>query len=158
MARMCSVEKHVVKDGRTVVVCDETRSALLPILQEIQERKGWISDRDMQETAERLGIHPVEVYSVVTFYTFLSTEKKGRHVIRVSRCISSVMAGAEKVLAAFEKALGIRAGQTTPDGRLTLEWVNCVGLCDQAPAVLVDGRPLGRVSPRKVKRILDDLK
>ncbi|MFA5087952.1 MAG: NADH-quinone oxidoreductase subunit NuoE [Candidatus Omnitrophota bacterium] len=158
MAKMCAVEKNIMKNGKSVVVCDETRAALLPILQDIQKKKGYISDDDMQTVADRLGIHPVEVYSVVTFYSFLKKEKQGRHVIRISQCISNVMAGSDKIVKAFEKALKIKVGETTKDNKVTLEMTNCIGMCDQAPAIMVDDELIGGVTPQSVRTILNKMK
>lgn len=156
MDPLCNLRKKINKDGKEVVVCDETRSRLLPLLEEIQAKKGFISDKDMQETADRLGIHPVEVYSVVTFYSFLTDKKKGKHIIRVSDCISDVMAGGDKVLKDLEKALKIKAGETTKDGRFTLETTGCIGMCDLAPSIMLDGALIGRVTPALIKRIVKD--
>lgn len=158
MEKFCSVPKEITKDGKKIVVCDEMRSKLLPVLEEIQSKKGYISDKDMQETADRFGIHPVEVYSVVTFYAFLSSEKKGKHTIRISTCVPCEMAGSKRVVEEFEKQLKIKAGQTTGDGKITLELVSCIGACDQAPAMLVDDEIIGEVTPEKVKKIIKDLK
>lgn len=158
MAKVCAVAKKRTKDGSEILVCDESRSELLPILEDIQAKKGCISDVDMQEVADRLGIHPVEVYSVVTFYSFLTVEKKGKHIIRVSNCISNVMAGSRNVIKAFEKELKIKTGSTTKDKKFTLEETSCIGMCDQAPAVMIDGKLIGKMTPRKVKEIIKSLK
>ena len=158
MAKVCAVPKKVIKDGKEVMVCDETRSRLLPVLQSIQDKKGYISDRYMQETADMFGIHPVEVFSVITFYSFLSEKKKGKHIIRVSNCVSNVMAGSEKVVNEFEKALKIKTGQTTKDGKFTLERTSCIGMCDEAPAVMVDDKLIGNITPQKVKKIIQEQK
>ncbi|MEW5894910.1 MAG: NADH-quinone oxidoreductase subunit NuoE [Candidatus Omnitrophota bacterium] len=158
MTKMCSMQKKVMKDGQEVLVCDDSRSQLMEILQDIQREKGFISDDDMQNVADRLGIHPVEVYSVVTFYSFFNTHPKGQNIIRVSMCISCVMAGAEEVLKAFEKALGIKAGETTADKKFSLEKTSCIGMCDQSPAVLINDRLIGHVRPESVQSLLNDLK
>ncbi|MFP4473511.1 MAG: NAD(P)H-dependent oxidoreductase subunit E [Candidatus Omnitrophota bacterium] len=158
MSRLCAVERKVTKDGRVVTVCDETRSRLLPILQEVQDKKGCIGDKDMQEIADRLGIHPVEVYSVATFYSFFRTQKKGKHTVRVSTCVPCMMAGADKVIKEFEKELKITAGETSQDKKVTLELASCIGMCDQAPALLVNDELVGKVTPKKVKAIIKDLK
>lgn len=154
MVKICAVGKKVIKNGKEIMVCDETRSELLPVLQEIQDRKGYVSDKDMQEVADTFGIHPVEVYSVVTFYSFLSERKEGRHIIRVSNCISNVMAGSKRVIKEFEKTLKIKVGQTTKDKRFTLERVSCIGMCDEAPAIMVDDILIGKVTSQKVKKII----
>jgi NADH:ubiquinone oxidoreductase subunit E len=158
MAVTCQVTKTVEKDGKKVLVCDETRDQLLPILQSIQKKKGYISDKDMQRIADDVGIHPVEVYSVVTFYSFLSEKQKGKHIIRVSNCMPCEMKGNNKVVAEFEKALKVQVGGTTKDGTFTLEWTGCLGMCDQAPAIMVDNELIGKVTPAKIKQIIKDYK
>ena len=158
MAKQCAVKKKVVQDGKEIFVCDETRARLLPVLQQVQDKKGYISNADMQEIADRLGIHPVEVYSVITFYSFLNTQKKGKHIVRISNCISNIMAGSEKILKEFEKALKIKVGETTKDKKITLEKTNCIGMCDQAPAIMVDEKLIGNVTSQKVKKIVKDIK
>lgn len=131
-----------------------TRSALIPVLQGIQERYHSISDFAMQTVADRLGIHPVEVYGVVTFYAFLNEGYHGRFVIRLCRTISCDMAGKDAVAQQLRNDLGIEFGQTTRDGRFTLEWANCIGMCDQGPALLVNDQVFTRVTPEKVHDIL----
>jgi len=154
MAKQCAVGKKVIENGREVFVCDTTRSKLLPVLQEIQEKKGYISDKDMQITADKFGIHPVEVYSVVTFYSFLTTRKKGRHIIRVSNCVPCIMAGSRKIEKEFEKVLRIKTGETTRDRKFTLEKTPCIGMCDEAPAALIDDKLVGNLTPKKVREIV----
>ena len=158
MTKTCSCEKHTVKDGKDVVVCDETRAQLLPLLQKVQDKKGCVSDADMQRIADQLGIHPVEVYSVVTFYSFFSTEKKGKHTIRVSTCLPCEIAGSDKVIKEFEKVLKVKVGQTSKDKKFTLEKTSCIGMCDQAPAIMVNDELIGKVTVPKVKKLIADLK
>jgi [NiFe] hydrogenase diaphorase moiety large subunit len=131
------------------------RAALLPILQAVQEKYHHISDFAMQEVANLLGIHPVEVYAVVTFYAFLGEEWKGRFIIRLCRTISCDMANKDAVARQLENELGITFGETTPDGRFTLEWANCIGMCDQGPALLVNDQVFTKVTLDKVLDILD---
>ncbi len=130
------------------------RSALIPILQDFQKQYHTISDLAMQTVADKLGIHPVEVYGVVTFYAFLNENYHGRFVIRLCRTISCDMAGKDAVANQLCNDLGIEFGQTTPDGRFTLEWANCIGMCDQGPAMLVNEQAFTRVTPEKVHDIL----
>ena len=154
MARQCAVKK-IEKDA---IVCDQSRSGLIPALQEIQDKKGYISDNDMQAVADKFGIHPVEVYSVATFYSFLTPCKKGKHIIRISECISNIMAGSRKIEKEFEKALGIKSGETTKDNKITLERTACIGMCDQAPAAMIDDELVGNITAVKVKEIIKKLK
>ncbi len=130
------------------------RGALIPILQEIQAKYHHVSDFAMQVVADLLDIHPVEVYSVVTFYAFLKPEYQGRFVIRLCRTISCDMAGKEAVARQLENDLGVSFGESTPDGRFTLEWANCIGMCDQGPALLVNDQVFTHVTPEKVQDIL----
>ncbi|MDD5613603.1 MAG: NAD(P)H-dependent oxidoreductase subunit E [Candidatus Omnitrophica bacterium] len=158
MTKICSVEKKIRSEGKDLILCDETRSELLPILRRVQDRKGYISDKDMQEIADRLGIHPVEVYSVVTFYSFLNYEKQGSTVIRVSNCISNLLAGSKKVLREFEKELKIKSGQTTKDKKITLKETSCIGMCDKAPAIMVNDKLVGNVTPKKVQQVIKGIR
>lgn len=131
------------------------RAALLPILQDLQDKRGWISDYAMQEVANHLDVHPVEVYSVLTFYSFLSGEKKGRFVIRLCRTVSCDMQGKDRVARQLQTELGVPFGATTPDGRFTLEYTNCMGMCDQGPALMVNKQIFTRVTPQRVHEILE---
>lgn len=131
------------------------RTALLPILQEVQARHAHVSAYAMQVIADLLDIHPVEVYSVVSFYAFLKAHPQGRFVIRLCRTISCDIAGKARVAKQLESDLGISFGQTTADGRFTLEWSNCLGMCDQGPALLVNDKVFTQVSPQQVHEILE---
>lgn len=133
-----------------------TRASLLPLLQDIQRRYGSVPDFAMQVVADEIGIHPAEVYGVVTFYSFLDHEPRGRFVVRLCRTISCDLACKSRVARQLENELGIAFGQTTPDGRFSLEWANCLGLCDQGPALLVNDRAYTRVSPDQVHEIIAD--
>ena len=110
----------------------------------------------MQVIADLLDIHPVEVYSVVSFYAFLGSEPPGQFVIRLCRTISCDMQGKDRVARQLENDLGIDFGETTADGNFTLEWANCMGMCDQGPALLVNDRVYTQVTPEKVHEILEE--
>ncbi len=134
------------------------RSALIPILQDLRERHQVISDLAMQVVADRLGVPPVDVYGVVTFYAFLGTAPTGRYVIRLCRTLSCHLSGTRAVAERLERELGVPFGASTPDGRFTLEWTNCVGLCDQAPAMLVNDRVYGGLTPERVGEVLGEIR
>jgi len=131
------------------------RSALLPILQAIHAKYHHISDFAMQEVSSLLAIHPVEVYSVCTFYAFLRKGREGKNVIRLCRTISCDMLDKDKVARQLENDLGLRFGETSKDGRFTLEWANCLGQCDLGPALLVNDQVFTRVDCGKVHEILE---
>ena len=132
------------------------RSSLLPILLEVTRKYNTIDSYAQQVIADLLEIHPVEVNSVVSFYAFLGDRPQGRFVIRLCRTISCDMQGKDRVMRQLENDLGIRFGQTTADGSFTLEWANCMGMCDQGPALLVNDRIFTRVTPESVHAILGE--
>lgn len=145
------IEDLVRKYGRN-------RSALLPILQDIQRKHKHIPDFAQQEVVRLLDIHPVEVYSVISFYAFLNTKPKGRNIVRLCKTITCDLAGKENVAKAIERELGIKFGETTKDNRITLEYVNCLGMCDQGPALLVNERVYPKVTPETAVKILNEIK
>ena len=132
------------------------RSALLPVIQELQRTRHAIPDHAMQVLADLLGVHPVEVYGVVSFYSFLGDKPRGEFVIRLCRTISCDLQGKDRIARQLENDLGIRFGETTPDGKFTLEWANCMGWCDQGPALLVNDRAYTLVTPDQVHEIIDE--
>jgi [NiFe] hydrogenase diaphorase moiety large subunit len=132
------------------------RSALIPVLEEVQRNYGHISEYVMQVVADILGIHPVEVYGVVSFYSFLGHKPKGRFIIRLCRTISCDMQDKDRVARQLENDLGIGFDETTADGNFTLEWADCLGMCDQGPALLVNERIYTHVTPETVHSILEE--
>ncbi|PKL82947.1 MAG: NADH-quinone oxidoreductase subunit NuoE [Ignavibacteriae bacterium HGW-Ignavibacteriae-3] len=136
----------------------KSRSSLLPILQDIQRKHNSIPDFAQQEVARVLDIHPVEVFSVITFYSFLNTNPKGRNIVRLCQTITCDMTGKSSVAKALERELNIKFGETTQDKKITLEYVNCLGMCDQGPALLVNERVYSKVTPEKAVQILSEVK
>jgi NADH-quinone oxidoreductase subunit E len=111
----------------------------------------------MAEVAELLGL-PVEVVAeVASFYSLIFTEPVGRHVVQLCTNVSCMLSGAEAVRERVERELGVRAGQTTPDGRVTLLAVECLAACDQAPCMMVDEQRHGPLTPEAAARILREL-
>jgi [NiFe] hydrogenase diaphorase moiety large subunit len=133
-----------------------TRSALMPVLQEIQQKHASVSDFAMQVIADELRIHPAEVYGVVSFYAFLHHQARGKFQIRLCQTISCDLAGKTRVARQLENELGIAFGEATADGRFSLEWASCLGMCDQGPALLVNERVYTRVTPDQVHQIIED--
>ena len=130
------------------------RSSLIPILQDVKRNHHGIDTDAMQIVADLLDIHPVEVCSVATFYAFLSPAAQGQLVVRLCRTVSCELAGKDAIARALESELGIAFGETSEDGRVTLEWANCMGMCDQGPALLVNDRVYTRVTPETVREIV----
>ena len=133
------------------------RSSLLQILQDIQRKHNHISDFAQQEIARLLSIHPVEVNSVISFYSFLHAEPQGKNSIKLCRTISCDMAGKQKIEDALIRELGISFGETTKDKKYTLEHTNCMGMCDQGPAMLINEKVYIRLDPEKAVNILNEV-
>ena len=130
------------------------REALLSMLKKAQAAEGYISKDALGEMAEALSVPVGHVYGVATFYAFLSLAPQGRHVIRLCQSVPCFFQEGESLQGYIEGELGIGAGETTKDGRFTLELTNCIGACDRAPAMLVDDTLYGDLTPEKVKAIL----
>ncbi|HPN39012.1 MAG TPA: NADH-quinone oxidoreductase subunit NuoE [Melioribacteraceae bacterium] len=145
------IEKLVEKHGNN-------RSSLLSILQEIQQKHSYVSDFAQQEVARLLDIHPVEVFSVISFYAFLNSSPKGRNIVRLCQTITCDMHGKEAVAKAIERELGVKFGETTKDKKFTLEYANCLGMCDQGPAMLVNDKVYSKLTPEKAVEILNQIK
>lgn len=133
-----------------------SRRSLIPILHQLQSEHGHVSEYAMQELAEALGVHPAEIYGVMTFYSFFERKARGRFVLRLCRTISCDMQGKDSVARQLRNELGIDFGETTADGRFTLEWGNCMGMCDQGPALLVGNWVHTSVTPARVAEIIDE--
>lgn len=134
------------------------RTRMMDILISIQKQVGCINDEAIEMVALHTGVNRVEVESVISFYAFLSKEPKGKIVIRLCNDIVDRMQGVDAVAAAFAEELGITFGQTTPDGLITLEWAPCIGMCDQAPAALVNDEVVTYLSSDKARQIVKELK
>ena len=135
----------------------DPRGALLPVLHMAQETFGHIPLEAEEYVASLFDLSPAHVHEVVTFYTLYSQAPKGRHVVAVCHNLSCHLAGAPEILAHAKRRLGIEAGQTTADGRVTLQAVECLCACEAAPMMQVDDRYELNLTPEKVDRILEDL-
>lgn len=131
--------------------------ATLPILNALQETFGHIDPEAEPMIAEALNLTRAEVHGVVTFYHDYRRAPAGRHTLRLCRSEACQSVGGRELSARCEAALGIASGETTPDGRLTLSPVYCLGLCALAPAALLDGRPLGRLDAAQLDAILTEI-
>jgi len=134
------------------------RSALLEILHILQTEWGYI-DREGEETvASLLGIHPVDVHEVVTFYTMYARKPVGKYRILICRNLTCTLLGGETLINYLKKKLKIEEGETTSDGKFTLETVECLGACELAPVMQINGEFYGNLTPEKIDKILEDLK
>ncbi len=137
---------------------DKNAGMMMDIVRTVQDQFGCVSDEAIDLIAEEVSIPRVEVESTVSFYAFLSKKPKGKVVVRLCNDIIDKMSGYAVVADALKKELGIDFGETTPDGRITLEHTPCIGMCDQAPAALVNDEVVTLLSTDKVKDIVKTLK
>jgi len=144
---------------RAVGSYPEPAAALLPVLRLIQEESGWITPDAERWAADRLGLAPVRVREVVTFYGQLRRRPAGRTVIEVCRNLSCTLAGAEAVIEALRRELELTDGQeTTADGAVTLVTVECLGHCDHGPCLQVDGSDRGPVTAESAVSLVKELR
>ena len=133
---------------------EKKREVLLAMIKEEQATSGYMSKGAMVKVSDALGVTLGDVYGVTTFYSFLSTWPLGRHVIWICKSIPCCMKDAERLIEWVGKELGIGPGETTPDGRFTLTRTNCIGACDQAPAMLIGNEMYGQLTPDRISAIL----
>jgi NADH:ubiquinone oxidoreductase subunit E len=142
--------KKKQRSGKSTV----REAALLPMIKEEQRASGYVAEEAVAGMSKALGLSVSDVFGVATFYSFVSMAPLGKHVIRICKSVPCCLQDAEMMIACIEKELGIGPGETTPDGRFTLELTNCIGACDQAPAMLVDDDVHGQLTPSKIAEII----
>jgi formate dehydrogenase subunit gamma len=126
----------------------------MPILHALQEAFGYIPQDAEPLIAHALNISRAEVHGVFTFYHDFRHKPAGKHVLKLCAAEACQSMGSEKILHEAEKALGIKAGETTGDGQVTLEHIYCLGLCATAPSAMLDGKIAGRVDEKRLKALL----
>ncbi|MEF9986163.1 MAG: NADH-quinone oxidoreductase subunit NuoE [Bacteroidales bacterium] len=154
-----------IKLNKTVInqidtICNEhgnNQGELINILHAAQHIMGYLPEEMQREIAKRLSIPVSKVYGVVTFYTFFTMSPKGKHPISVCMGTACYVRGSEKILEEFKRVLGIEVGETTPDGKFSLDCLRCVGACGLAPVVMIGEKVYGRVQPIDIKKMLDEL-
>ncbi len=127
---------------------------LLVRLETIQNEQGCISPTVLKELSVSLNIPLSEVYGVATFYSFLSVKPRGKFIIRVCKSLPCHLKNSEKIIKSIEDKLGIAPGETTRDGKFSLELTNCIGACDVAPAMLINDKVHGNLTHAEISRIL----
>jgi NADH-quinone oxidoreductase subunit E len=136
----------------------DKRGALLPVLHMAQDTFGYVSLEVQEYVAGLFDLAPSHVHEVVSFYTLYFQQPRGRHIVAVCHNLSCYLAGSRDILAHVKQRLGIDAGETTDDGRVTLQSVECLCACEAAPMMQVDDRYELNLTPEKVDRILEGLR
>ena len=144
--------------GKTALIEGKDKKDLLVLLEEAQSKYGCVSGEFITEVAQALAIPVSEVYGVATFYSFLSTRPQGRNIIRICKSLPCYLKNSQMVIESVAAELGIKPGETTPDGAFSFELTNCIGACDRAPAMLINSDVHGELTPVKISKILKSYK
>lgn len=146
---------------RTLAIVSELKGLegpLLPILHEIQAEFGYVPQECLPVIASELNLSRAEVHGVVSFYHDYRNHPTGRHVLKLCRAEACQSMGGDAIAAQVECALGVSLGETSADGRVTLEPVYCLGLCACAPAAMLDGEVIGRLDADKIDEIAEEVR
>ena len=146
-----SLEEHIA-------TVDHPRELAVDVMFALQDHYGYLSDEAVEETARMLDMTPLEVEELATFYTFTYREPVGKYVIHVCDSVVCWMDGYESLKDYLCKTLGINLGETTSDGMFTLLPVCCIGYCDLSPAMLINKKAYGHLTPEKIDNILKKLR
>jgi NADH-quinone oxidoreductase E subunit len=141
-----------------VALYPEPRSALIPILHLCQEQDGWLTPDGIAHAAEIVGITPAEALGTASFYDMLFTEPVGRNLVSVCTNIACLIEGGYELLEHAQQKLGVAPGGTTDDGQFTLEEVECIALCGNAPCLAVNWRFFGDMTTERFDQLVADLK
>jgi len=131
------------------------KEMVIPILQKVQDHFGYLPRPAMEHVAYRMRIPLSRLYGVTTFYAQFKMKPRGRYIIRVCKGTACHIQGSPKISERIEEILGIPSGETTDDLKFTLEEVACIGCCALAPVIMINDNPHGRLTPDKIKDILD---
>jgi NADH-quinone oxidoreductase subunit E len=143
---------------RQVEESEQPREQAVNVMYAVQKHYGYLNDEAVREAGDLLNMTPLEIDELATFYDFIYREPVGRYVIHVCDSTICWMYGYESVMEYLSEKLGITPGETTADGLFTLLPVCCIGYCDHAPAMLINGKPYGSLTPQSIDQILDTLR
>lgn len=149
-------EQEITEIDHEVELYERRQSACIEALKVVQRHRGWISDQSIREIADKLEMPVDELDGVATFYNLIYRRPVGRHVIHLCDSVSCWLTGYEEQLDHMNRRLGISFGETTPDDRFTLLPIPCLGACDRAPAMMIDGDLHHDLTPERIDRILED--
>ena len=150
----CSSYQSSPEVARIIREHGETAEALIPVLHETQKQLGYLTEDAMKQIADELKTPYSKVYGVATFYTLFAVKPKGRYVIRLCESAPCHINDAGQILNTIQGELGIKAGETTLDGKFTLEFTSCLGVCGVAPAIMINDTVYGNLNTEKIKEVL----
>jgi NADH-quinone oxidoreductase subunit E len=143
---------------RRIAEAVHPRELAVDVMFAYQERGGWLSDLALEAAADLLGLTTLELEELATFYPFIYRRPVGRYVIHVCDSLICWMNGYEKIADYLSRRLSVAPGETTADGLFSLLPVCCIGYCDRSPAMLINKKVYGELTPEKIDRILDELR
>lgn len=153
------IPEHLSRElQEKISASDHPKGLAVEVMYALQRHYGYLSDEALSEGAALLGLEPLELEELATFYDFIYREPVGKYVIHVCDSVICWMHGHQTLVDYLCKKLGVSLGGTTEDGLFTLLPVCCIGFCDEAPVVLINGKPYGRLTPEKIDAILKQLK
>ncbi len=133
---------------------NKEQKELLVRLREAQNKFGYLSEKVMIELAESLDMSISDVYGVATFYSFFSIRPQGRNIIRICKSVPCFLKNSQVIIETVEKEIGIKPGETTPNGKFSFHLTNCIGVCDKAPAMMINSEVYIDLTPNKISQIL----
>lgn len=146
--------ENLERAGKLLTAFPQRSSALIPILHLVEEEHGYIPPEEVDAVAELMGITPAYVESVLSFYTLFHRQPTGKYLVQVCRGLSCAVRGADELAKYLYDELGVQRGGTTEDGMFTVEEVECIALCREAPAVQVNLEFFGHVDREEMAKIL----
>ena len=158
MAKEIKLACNVIE--QVEAICDKYGNQpgeLINVLHEAQSLHGYLPEEMQRIIARKLHIPVSKVYGVVTFYSFFTMTPKGKHPISVCLGTACYVRGSEGLLEEIKRVLNIEVGETTPDGKFSLDCLRCVGACGLAPVVTIGDKVYGRLQPKDIKKILDEV-
>ena len=136
----------------------DKKGGIIEVFHALQAEFNYIPEEALLDAAKVFGVSAAQAYGVATFYSYLSVKKRGKYIIRICESAPCHVAGADEVLKAMENYLGVKVGETTSDGKYTIELAECVGQCQATPVITVNSEPIFNVTAAKIPEILSAYK
>ncbi|MDD2601665.1 MAG: NADH-quinone oxidoreductase subunit NuoE [Prevotella sp.] len=146
--------------ARITSICEKygnDEGELINILHETQNLIGYLPEEVQRLVAKNLNIPVIRVYGVITFYTYFTERPKGKHPVSICLGTACYVRGSERLLDEVKRVLNIEVGETTPDGKFSLDCLRCVGACGLAPVMMIGDKVYGRLQPKDVKKIIESI-
>lgn len=139
-----------------ITSCKNKKGGIIEAFHSLQEQYNYIPEEALREAAHEFGVSEAQAYGVATFYSYLSVKKRGKYIIRMCESAPCHVAGADQLIKDIEEVLGIKVGDTTADGKFTLELTECIGQCQATPVITINSEPYFNVTKEKLVQILDN--